>query len=148
MNIHNHTAKALQSSFCELGKLAMIKIHLNEETFQTLLHAYITSCISYCNYRLYKIQQPVLSPDLDNMIIFTTHSTGYKRLIFKVLLMTYKALINQAPHNIYDLLHQVNHITSLRYMDDHLILHIPPAKMVNYSESTFSSTMKFCSTCY
>lgn len=157
MSLHDHVAKVVQCCFIELRKLAMIRKHLNKEAAQTVVHAYVTSRLDYCNSLLYGLPQYEIQKlqyvqnsaarlitglrKYDH-ITQTLHSLHWlpvhKRIIFKMLLITYKALNGLAPAYITELLNRLDHVSGLRSMDDALLLKVPLAKKVNYGERAYA----------
>ena len=60
------------------------------------------------------------------------------RIVFKILLLTYKALHQAGPVYIKDLFAIYNPTPSLRWASDPLTLVIPRTNLVNYGDKAFS----------
>ncbi len=49
MNFAKHVNSIVRNSFSEIRKLSMIRKNLNRETTETVLHAFVSSKLDYCN---------------------------------------------------------------------------------------------------
>ncbi|XP_051255843.1 uncharacterized protein LOC127363447 [Dicentrarchus labrax] len=131
-----------------------------ENSCKTAIHAFITSRIDYCNNILYgtpsktlnKLEYiqnsaarllvcsstppPVitLTPVLQNLHWLPVP----QRIQFKILLLTHKALHNQAPSYLTDLLHRHNPSRSLRSSDANLLTPPPWTKHRTWGNRAFS----------
>lgn len=105
---------------CQLSK---VKPFLSQSNFQTVIHAFVTTTLDYCNSLYYSVSQSLLfclqlvqntAPrllsgtrkyDAVTPILSALHWLPIKfRIDFKILLFVYKALNNLAPQYLTDLL--------------------------------------------
>ena len=112
-----------KSIFFHLRNASKIRKFLTTETTKTLLHAFVTSKLDYCNsllngapkYLLHRLQQVL---NCTARIVYQSKKYDYitplltelhwppikRRINFKILLITIKVLHNQAPTYLTDLL--------------------------------------------
>ena len=121
-----HISKNCSKAFHGLYRIRQRRKFLSPETTKTLVHAFVTSHLYYCNSLLYGVPkyqsdrlQKVLnaaarlivgvSSKFDHIYctLFDLHWLPViYRIHFKLLLLVYKALNNQAPDYIKDVLHK------------------------------------------
>ena len=141
------TCKIAFFAFAVLPKLG--DIILSHDTAKTIVPTYITSRLDSCNalyYGLpkYLIDRVQLAQNSAARLVTASRRDDYitsilrrlhwlpvrYRIIFKILLLTYKALNGQAPSYIKDLLKYRNSGRVLRSSNEHL-LDEPVAKLKN-----------------
>lgn len=126
--LQQHISKTIQICHMHLRNISSIRHYLTQSATETLIHAFITSKLDFCNtlytnlpkkniYKLQKIQNAAAKLVL--CIGKFEHVTPLlkklhwlpvaQRSQFKVLLLTHKALYSHAPHYIKDI------ITEKRY---------------------------------
>ena len=112
-----------KSSYFHLRNLSTIRKYLTSNAAQSVIHAFISSKLDYCNALLYGLPKYVverlqrIQNSAARVITFSRkfdHITPvlvdlhwlpvYYRVIFKMLLLTYKALHGLAPTYLSDLL--------------------------------------------
>ena len=132
MTMSVHIGKTCSKAFYGLYKIRQIRKFLSPESTKTLVHAFVTSHLDYCNSLLFGIPkyqadrlQKVLNaaarlifriPKFDHIssALFHLHWLPVVyRVQFKLLLLVYKALNNQAPEYIKEFL-QANSTTAYR----------------------------------
>ncbi len=136
----------VKSSFFQLRQLAKIKPYLTRQNFETVIHAFVTTRLDYCNAlyvgvsgssvaRLQMVQNAAarlltgtrkyehISPILASLHWLPVHF----RIQFKILLFVYKSLNGLAPPYISELLHPYMPTRSLRSADQ-LFLNVPKTK--------------------
>ena len=103
--------------------MARIKKYLSEDSIKTLVHAFVTCKLDHCNSLLYGlpkylIEKVQLVQNCAARFVVGRHKYEHitpvlkqlhwlpveDRIVFKMLLLTYKALNNQAPFYIRDML--------------------------------------------
>ena len=123
MSMNMHVSKACSKAFRSLYHIKQIRKYLTEDSLKILVHAFITSHIDYCNSLLYGIPkyqmnslQKVINaaarvvclvPKFDHITptLMRLHWLPVKhRVIFKIVLLVYKALHGFAPKYIGDML--------------------------------------------
>ena len=112
-----HIAKVTAASYSSLRKISSIKNCLSKSNLETLIHAFISSKLDYCNILLVQLPKKLLSKlqRLQNAairLIFGVRSrhsvssfydqlhwlTVEQRIVFKCLLMVYKCINGLAPN--------------------------------------------------
>ena len=148
------TCKIAFFAFAVLPKLG--DIILSHDTAKTIVPTYITSRLDSCNalyYGLpkYLIDRLQLAQNSAARLVTASRRDDYitpilrrlhwlpvrYRIIFKILLLTYKALNGQAPSYIKDLLKYRNSGRVLRSSNEHL-LDEPVAKLKTYGDRAYS----------
>ena len=123
MSMAPHITAVCKSAFFFLRNKSKIRKFLTTETTKTLLHAFVTSKIDYCNsllngapkYLLQRLQRVLncavrivyQSKKYDHItpLLMELHWLSIEqRINFEELLITFKALHNQAPTYLTDLL--------------------------------------------
>jgi len=123
MTLEAHITKTAQQAFFHLRNISRIKCYLDPKSLETVCHALITSKLDHCN-SLYVGLPKVLTDKLQAVqdatakilkgvskyanttpILKNLHWLPVRsRIQFKVLLITYKCLHNQAPQYLKDLI--------------------------------------------
>ena len=131
MGMDQHVAKACRTAYYHLHNIRRIRNYLTEDATQTIIHAFITSQIDYCNSlmsglpaqlikKLQRVQNTAArliykmrKYDHISPALIALHWLPVKyRIQFKVLLMVYKGLHGMAPDYIASMLKKC---TSTRY---------------------------------
>ncbi|XP_032879310.1 uncharacterized protein LOC116974699, partial [Amblyraja radiata] len=146
----------VKSSFFHLRKLAKVKPILEREHFETVIHAFITSRLDYCNAlycgvaraslaRLQLVQNAAarlltgtrkrehITPILASLHWLPVHF----RVHFKILLFVFKSLNGLAPPYLSELLHLYAPARCLRSADQ-LLLEVPRSKRKLRGDRAFS----------
>ena len=117
-----HIASTWKSSFCHLRNISCIRKCLSSNSTEILVHAFVSSKLDHCNsllyglpnYQIKKLQHVqnavalliTLSRKHEHItpILFNLHWLPINyHIMFKILLITYKAPNNLAPSYIRDL---------------------------------------------
>ena len=151
----NNTCKS--ASLLAIHNIGKIRNYLDQPTAEKLIHAFVTSKIDFCNSLLFglpKKQLDKLQRILNAAARIATKTKRCqhispvlrklhwlpvtKRIEFKIITMTYKALNGMAPSYICDLLqvHQPNR--NLRSASRGLSLVVPPHQTQAYGARSFS----------
>ena len=158
LNMNNHVNLICKNAFYHLRNIAHIRNYLDMESTVTLVHAFISSRIDYCNSLLYGITKYNLEKlqkvqnaaarvvsgkrkhDHISSTLFSLHWLPVKyRIEFKLLLLTYKALHGMAPDYIKDLLTlHVNTRDNMRSSDNCMPLFVPRSRLVTAGDVCFS----------
>jgi len=133
LNLHQHIINVCRLCFYQLRQLRVVCKSLPRSALKTLLHAFVSSRLDYCNsllfglpkYEIRKLQSiqntaarllgglkrydhvtPILRDELHWLPITA-------RIEFKIALLTYKALHNQAPEYLSSMCHLASDSTGL-----------------------------------
>ena len=156
MSMETHVSRVSSKAFMGLYKIRQIRRFLSVESTTTLVHAFVTSHIDYCNSVLYGISGRQLSrlqrvlnaaarvvclvPRFDHItpVLMRLHWLPVKyRIVFKVLLLTYKAIHGVAPAYLCDMvrLRQVS-THHLRSVDTPTLV-VPRTKCKTFGDRSF-----------
>ena len=160
LNMEKHISYTCKSAFYMLYNLRHIRRYLSQENTETLVHAFISSRLDYCNGLLFGLpdSQIIKLQRCQNAcarlvsgsskcshitpVLIKLHWLPIRqRIAFKILLLTYKALNGQAPDYLSELVsfksHQHSH--NLRSTQDKLLLKQPYSKTkVTLGDCAFS----------
>lgn len=144
LNMKQHVSKFCGAAFYHLHNLRRIRKYLSISTTVQLVHALISCRLDYCNSLLYglpsfttnklqRVQNAAArlvseSPRFSHItpILFDLHWLPIPyRIIFKILLITYKAVHGQCPKYIQDLIIRKEKGRYLLRSDDEYILERP-----------------------
>ena len=164
LTLTNHIRNVCRSASWGIAKIGKITKFLNRPTTEKLVHAFVSSHIDYCNGLLAGLPRSCLAPlqriqNTAARLITRTkkheHITPilrslhwlqvHDRVIFKVLLLTYKIVHNSAPSYL-------QHLVSLRtvpssstsrrlrsHSNAHLQLAPAPRTRTRYGDRAFST---------
>uniref|UniRef100_A0A3P9MP71 Reverse transcriptase domain-containing protein n=1 Tax=Oryzias latipes TaxID=8090 RepID=A0A3P9MP71_ORYLA len=142
-NLDRQISSVVRSSFFQLRQLAKVKSFLSRKHFETVIHAFVTTRLDYCNSlyvgtphsslsRLQLVQNAAarlltgtwkrehITPVLASLHWLPVHF----RVRFKILLFVFKSLNGLAPPYLSELLHLHSPSRSLRSADQ-LLLDVP-----------------------
>ena len=154
--MEQHVKKICGEANYHLRNISKIRKYLIQDSAQILIHAFISSKLDYCNSLLYGIPKYLvcrlqrvqntaarivtLTRKYDSItpIMFKLHWLPvHSRIIFKLLLLVYKALNGKAPSYISSLLSLRKCSRSLRSSGQELLT-VPLAKLKTYGDRAFS----------
>ena len=137
MSMLPHVNSVCKSAFYHLRNISRIRKLLSTTTTETLVHAFITSKLDHCNSLLYNVPKYVIkklqsvqnaaarlitgSRKYDHItpILFELHWLPVsERIKFKIILLTHKALHQQSPIYIQDLIRRYTTSRTLRSSSD------------------------------
>lgn len=149
----NNVCRSASLAIRNIGK---IRKYLDKDSTEKLVHAFISSKLDYCNsvlyglpnYEIQKLQR--LQNSAARLVVRAKrreHITPIlrdlhwlpidKRITFKLLLMTYKALNGLAPVYIKELLQVNNPVRTLRSNNSTTLL-VPRSNMASYGDRSFA----------
>ena len=154
MRHHVNILVVCKSGYYHLRNIARIKKCLNYDALQTIIHAFISSRLDYCNSLLAGIPNCVLEKlqylqnsaarllsgtrkhDHITPVLKSLHWLPVRyRIDFKILLLTFKALNGQAPKYISDLL--IFRETRQSRSTSQNFLFVPKTKCVTFGDRAF-----------
>ena len=152
-----HVNNVCRKATFEIRNISKIRKYLTDQAAVTLIHAYITSRLDYCNSLLYGIPNNLMKKlqRVQNMaarVVSRTRKYDHitpvlrklhwlpvrQRITFKILMMTYKALNGQAPTYICDMLKQYHPSRPLRSQSHHRLVE-PATNTKTYGDRAFSN---------
>ena len=155
MEFHKHVNSLTSTCFNQLHDLSKIRRFVTEGAAKTMVHAFISSRLDYCNALLYGLPNYLLDKlqyvqnSAARLVTYTPlrehispvrmdlHWLPVKsRIVYKILLLTYKALHGSAPTYLRDLLKE-KPTTGLR-SDSQCLLYPPRIKQITYGGRSFS----------
>ena len=140
MKMLDQVSSVCKASYASLHSLGRIRKYLNDDSFKTLVHAFITCKIDNFNsllsgvpkYAIYKLQMVLnnaarlitrqdRTQHITNTLIELHWLPIDARIDFKILLFTYKALNDLGPEYISNILHFKQHKRDTRSSSDFLL---------------------------
>ena len=159
MSMNVHVGKVCSKAFTGLYNIRQIRKFLSIESTKTLVHAFVTSHLDYCNslllgipqYQIKRLQRvlnaaaritcftprcPHVTPVLKHL-----HWLPIKfRVEFKIALLVYKALNGMAPDYIADLLLEKPDCSYQLRPNDQELLFIPKTRAKTLGDRAFAHT--------
>ena len=138
-----HVSRICSSSFYHLRNLSRIRKYLTKESAAVVVHAFVTSKLDYCNallyglpkYQLQRLQYMYVQNTAARVVLQMSrfqHITPVLcelhwlpiqyRIIFKILLLVYKALNGISPSYLAQKLHYCSHTRSMRSVSNELLM--------------------------
>jgi hypothetical protein len=150
-------SQTCRSAWHRIHQISKIRPYLSIEETKSVIHAYVTSKIDQNNSLLLGAPDNLLSKiqkvqNAAAKIIFRRKKYDHvtpllrelhwlpvpQRIVFKTLLLTYKALNNEAPPYLRDLLSLHQPTRNLRSSCDPLLLDIPKARLKTFGDRAFA----------
>ena len=141
-----------QSTSFHLYNIWRISSSLDRKAAERVIHALVTSRIDYCNSILYDLSQSFLIKLQNRAARILVNESKYahvtpilsqlhwlpvkQRIVYKILLVVYKALNGYAPEYLSNLLNPYVPVRSLR-SEDKCLLQIPLTKLISFCDKTF-----------
>ena len=155
--LHNQISSVTRSCFFHLRRLAKVKPFLSQQHFQSVIHAYITSRLDYCNSLYFGASQKELARlqlvqnaaarlltgtkkfDFITPVLRSLHWIPvHLRIQFKILVFTYKSLNGLAPPYLLELVSPYTPARCLRSADQ-MLLEASKAKKAPRGKRAFSA---------
>ncbi len=156
LKMDKHVAVICSKSFYQLYKLRKIRRFLTPDATQTLVHAFITSNLDYCNALFYGMPQyltdklqrvqnaaarvVMLIPKFDHIsgVMCDLHWLPVKyRIQFKILLLTFKCRFGLAPRYLQDMIFDYQPPRSTRSSNVTFLLKVPRTKRKTLGTRSF-----------
>ena len=148
-NFEDHINSICKSSHYHIRNIAKIRKYLDEGSAKIVVHAFVTATLDSCNSLLYGLPQHLISRaarvvtrtrkfDHITPVLKQLHWLPVRyRIVFKILLLVYKALNGTAPSYISELLKYHTSERKLRSSSQHLLA-TPKARLKTYGERAFA----------
>ncbi|KAL9972361.1 hypothetical protein ACROYT_G018646 [Oculina patagonica] len=155
--MEKHVKKICNEANYHLRNISKIRKYLTQDSAEILIHAFIGSKLDYCNSILYGIPKKLICKlqrvqntaarivtltrkyDSITPIMFKLHWLPVQfRIIFKLLLIVYKALNDKTPSYVSSMLSFRKFSRSLRSSGQELLTE-PMAKLKTYGDRAFST---------
>ena len=156
MKMETHVTSMCQAAFHRLRMIKCIRRSLTRESTKTVIHAFVTSRLDNGNALLAGLPNSLLNKlqrvhnaaartilcmkksDHITPALKALHWLPIKqRIEYKLLVLTWKALHNQAPGYISDLVIPLAHCRTLR-SNNQMLLEVPRTKLKSYGDRAFS----------
>jgi hypothetical protein len=157
LSMSKHVTNVCQAAHFHLRNLGSIRKYLTRTVSEQLTHAFVSSKLDYGNALLYGIPATLLNKLqlIQNTAARIVTRTGKyehitpvlkhlhwlpvrERIVFKILLVTFKAINNQAPNYICDLLDTYRPSHHLRSKDKFLLV-VPKTKLKTCGSRAFTA---------
>ncbi|XP_075342899.1 olfactory receptor 8G17-like [Odontesthes bonariensis] len=155
LSLQAHISSTTKSAFFHLTNICRLRPSLSDPVAETLIHAFITSHLDYCNGVLYGLPNKALdrlqrvqnsatriltntkrwqhiTPTLKHLHWLPVKS----RITYKILLLTYKSLHTLAPQYLSDLIQQHSQPRSLRSSDKNQLV-TPRSRLRTFGDRAF-----------
>ena len=152
LNIEHQVSAICKSAFFNIRSISRIRKFLSVDSAKALVHAFVTCRLDNCNSLLYGLPKHLvhrlqLAQNCAARLILCGRKHDHvtpllkelhwlpveQRIIFKILLLTFKALNNLYPSYISDLLETYKPTKSLRSSSRNLLA-IPRSKLKSYGD--------------
>ena len=156
MKMDEHVKSICKSGYYQLRVIASLRKFLDQKATESLVHAFITSRLDYCNSLLavcadYQIEKLQSLQNSAARVITKTRKFDHitpvlkdlhwlpisKRITFKQLLLVFKCLNDKGPQYLSDLLKWQNKPTSLRSSKKSNTLVVPKVTCVTFGGRSF-----------
>ncbi|KAL9951813.1 hypothetical protein ACROYT_G044545 [Oculina patagonica] len=138
MSMENHITAICKSAFYHLRNISRIRKYLSFHTAEMLVHAFVSSRLDFCNSLLFGLPKQTLKKlqhvqNVAARIVTLTRKCEHitpvlynlhwlpieERIIFKLLLITFKCLMGLAPTYLSDMIKRYVPRRNLRSMNGH-----------------------------
>ena len=155
VNLEKHVMNTCRTAFYHLRNIAKIRNCLSQDNAETLVHAFISSKLDFCNALLYGLPQSVIDrlqyvKNCAARLVTRTRSSEHitpvlrrlhwlpvrQRITYKILLLTYKALNGMAPKYIADFIQPYTPTRQLRSFSKNLLV-TPKSNLKFYGDRSF-----------
>ena len=157
MSMNAHVGQVCSKGFHGLYKIKQIRNFLSEDAINTLIHAFVTSHIDYCNSLLYGLPKTQLNR-LQRLLNAAARITCYVpryahitpvlkklhwlpipyRINYKIALLVFKALHNLAPSYLIELLQTKSATRYFLRSNQQVLLQVPQTKRKTFGDRSFA----------
>ena len=155
LTLECHIKKVCKNAYFEIRNISKIRKYLTDAAAATLVHAFVTSKLDYCNSLLYGLPKKTLQK-LQRVLNSAARVVGKckkydsitptlvsfhwlsipERIEFKILLLTFKALHGQAPIYLSELLKEHSPCRDLRSAESKLLA-VPKTRLKYFGDRAF-----------
>ena len=155
LNMEQQVSSTCRSAWFRVHQIGKLRPYLSKDQTKCIIHAYVTSKLDQNNGLLIGCPDSLLCKlqKIQNAAAKLIHKAGKyehvtpllqdlhwlpvsKRIVFKILLLTYKSLFGEGPQYLKDSLTWYTPRRSLR-SDDELLLVIPKTRLKSYGDRAF-----------
>ena len=155
LNLKCHINQTCRRAYAELHKIGRIRRYLSDKTCASLVHAFVSSRVDYCNSLLFGLPKKYLQKlqrvlNMAARIVSLTRKHEHitpvlislhwlpidERIEFKIILLTFKALNGLAPVYLQDILQEYHPSRQLRSASENLLV-VPKTKYKYYGDRAF-----------
>ena len=156
LSMEAHVNNICKTSMYHLKSISHIRKYLSREATEKLIHALVTSRIDYCNSLLSGVTSKLLSKmqrvqntaarliyrrrvrEHISPVLHQLHWLPVKeRIVYKILLLCYKALNGQAPSYLCELLQPYSSNRTNMRSNDKCLLAVPRSNYVRVGDRSF-----------
>ena len=157
LHMHDQVKNTCKKAWFHLHSIYKIRHYLNHQQLETVIHAYVISQLDFNNALLVGLPDNLISKlqviqNAGARLITGTNKRSHitpilyklhwlpvrQRIIFKILLMAFKAMQKTGPSYLHDLLIQYQPARVLRSSTASL-LDVPKTRLKTYGDRSFSS---------
>ena len=156
VSMENHVTAVCKAGFYHLRNISHMRKYISRHTTEILVHALITSRLDFCNSLLYALPKRTLMrlQHVQNVaarivtlaakcehispVLYELHWLPVQeRIVFKILLMTFKCLIGLAPSYFSELIQKYIPPRNLRFLNSNYLTNTE-YKLCSYGLRSFS----------
>ena len=150
-----HVSQICRSSYMYLKNIGSIRNTLTQKATETLVYAFITSRLDYCNSLLHGLPATTINKlqriqntaarlvtrirkreDITPVLHALHWLPVAQRITFKILTLTYQALHGQGPEYLKELIVPYRPARALRSADANLLV-VPPSRLLSCGDRSF-----------
>ena len=156
--MEQHVNSVCRNTYAQLRQIGHIRPYLTKDATKSLINSLVTSRLDYCNTLLYGIPKNLMNKlqTVQNTAArIITRTSKYDhvtpvlrelhwlpiqcRIEYKILTHTYKALNDQSPVYMKNMLEIYKPSRNLRSLNNALTLVIPKSRTVRYGDRSFQT---------
>jgi len=158
MSLEKHTLSICRKAYFQMRQIGQISRYLDEPSVKLLVHAFVTSRLDYCNSLMYGANQYLINKvqrvqNSAARLISRTRKYDHvtpvlkqlhwlpirERIVFKILVFTFKALHNLGPEYIQDIV-KIHKPTRALRSQFSVMAAVPRTRTTTYGDRTFAKS--------